>query len=80
MFAYARPMTNGADAGATKGFAGSRTAQITMLAELSLFIGASGVHPHLPNETVYEELDEEHISQVGLCRRWEAAKDAPRPS
>ena len=73
-------MTNGADAGATKGFAGSRTAQITMLAELSLFIGASGVHPHLPNETVYEELDEEHISQVGLCRCWEAAKDAPRPS
>jgi hypothetical protein len=80
MFAYARPMTNGADAGATKGFAGSRTAQITMLAEVSLFIEASGVHPHLPNEAVYEELDEEHISQVGLCRFWEAAKDAPRPS
>ena len=62
MLPYASPITNGALAGDTNGFAGSKHAQITMPCQLAFSFYYRNTH----NKAINKELGQEDEAGVGL--------------
>ena len=80
MFAYARPITKGAEVADTNGFAGSRAAQITIpyreLLGSTIPRGTDSVATY--DEAINEEFRQEQVSEIRLCRTWNRAQNASR--